>query len=238
MARLLAETVRSPVDALERVRTRIAREREHPFLVSEHGDWHGLLPRSIVDHDAEFAELWSRVIVPSGVDRHDSGSGLAAAAYAYVRSATPERVVETGVARGVTTRVILEALERNGAGELWSIDLPPGREDLGAARDRLLPRHLHARWQLLVGSSRRRLPGLLDDLGWIDLFVHDSAHTERNMLFEMETAWTRLQPGGWLLADDVGLNRGFDLFLRRHSPSRWTMALEPEKGGAFGVVVR
>ena len=32
--------------------------------------------------------------------------------------------METGVAHGVTSRVILEALERLGSGHPWSIDLP------------------------------------------------------------------------------------------------------------------
>jgi hypothetical protein len=35
-----------------------------------------------------------------------------------------EKVVETGVAHGVTSRFILEALSRNGDSHLWSIDLP------------------------------------------------------------------------------------------------------------------
>jgi hypothetical protein len=33
--------------------------------------------------------------------------------------------VETGVAHGITSRFVLEALARNGSGQLWSIALPP-----------------------------------------------------------------------------------------------------------------
>jgi hypothetical protein len=33
-------------------------------------------------------------------------------------------VIETGVAPGVTSRIIFEALQQNGLGYLWSIDLP------------------------------------------------------------------------------------------------------------------
>jgi hypothetical protein len=36
----------------------------------------------------------------------------------------PDTVVETGVAHGVTSRVIREGLERNRSGHLWSVDLP------------------------------------------------------------------------------------------------------------------
>jgi cephalosporin hydroxylase len=36
----------------------------------------------------------------------------------------PDVVIETGVAHGVTSRIVQEALNRNGSGHLWSVDLP------------------------------------------------------------------------------------------------------------------
>jgi hypothetical protein len=59
------------------------------------------------------------------------------------------------------------------------------------------------------GSSRRRLPGLLEELSEIDVFVHDSAHTEANMRFEFETAWQAIRPGGVLVSHDIERNRAF-----------------------------
>jgi hypothetical protein len=62
--------------------------------------------------------------------RDSSGSSL-------VRHLRPVSVVETGVAHGMTSRFILEALETVGAGKLWSIDLPPlspmTRQEVGVA---------------------------------------------------------------------------------------------------------
>jgi hypothetical protein len=46
----------------------------------------------------------------------------------------PRPPMALGVARGLLTRVILEALELNDAGRLWSIDLPPFLVP-GAARE-------------------------------------------------------------------------------------------------------
>jgi hypothetical protein len=40
-------------------------------------------------------------------------------------------------------------------------------------------------------------------LGQIDLFVHDSMHTARNVRFELEPVWPALTPGGAVLIDDV-----------------------------------
>jgi hypothetical protein len=143
----------------------------------------------------------------------DGDPALARAAWCTVRHMVPDVVVETGVARGVTSRVVLDALERNGRGPLWSVDLPhpfePGIRDLiGAA----VPQGSRKRWDYVEGSSRRRLPGLLAELGEVDVFIHDSLHTARNMRFEMDSVWKVLSPGGVMIIDDVH-NQSFREFV-------------------------
>src|ERR1043166_1889344 len=71
--------------------------------------------------------------------------------------------------------------------------------------------------RLLQGSSRRCLPGLLARLGTIDLFVHDSLHTERNVRFELDRAWAALRPGGAMGIDDIDANAGFASFCKAFS---------------------
>ena len=98
----------------------------------------------------------------------------------------PSVVVETAVARGVLW-IVLEALNRNERGHLWSIDLPHLLEkDLHAQIGAAVPSPHRARWSYVEGSSRRRLPSLLRSLAQVDLFIHDSLHTARNTRFEME----------------------------------------------------
>jgi predicted O-methyltransferase YrrM len=145
----------------------------------------------------------------------DGDVRLARLAWCLTRELRPQRVVETGVARGLTTRTILEALQRTGSGRLWSIDLPPLIErELEAETAAAVPDDLRDDWTFLRGSSRRLLPGLVAELGTIDLFVHDSMHTTRNVRFELALAWGALAPGGALLVDDVEQNRAFGEFLR------------------------
>jgi hypothetical protein len=100
---------------------------------------------------------------------------------------------------------------------LWSIDLPPfvGRraQETGVA----VPPWLRDRWTLLSGSSRKRLPRLVSALGQIDLFVHDSSHTARNVRFELEQVWPALAPGGAVLIDDVEKNVATGEFVRAQS---------------------
>ena len=147
----------------------------------------------------------------------DGDARLAAVAWCLARHLRPDRVVETGVARGLTTRVLLEALERNGRGRLWSIDLPPLLERaLAEETAAAVPERLYERWTLLRGSSRRLLPGLVAGLGQIDLFLHDSMHTARNLGFEFKHVWPALAPGGAALIDDVEKNVATARFLEAH----------------------
>jgi predicted O-methyltransferase YrrM len=147
----------------------------------------------------------------------DGDSRLGRLAWCLARHLLPTTVVETGVGHGLTTRVLLEALERNGDGRLWSIDLPPLLEHEFAEKTGLaVPDRLRSRWTLLHGSSRRRLPRLLARIGQVDLFLHDSMHTTRNLRFELEQVWPVLAPGGALLIDDVDKNAATGEFIRAH----------------------
>lgn len=181
---------------------------------------------------AEFWDVWPEVLgalrakglrVGRGTFScyNDGDPGLLRVVWCLTRHLRPACVVETGVARGLTSRVILEALERNGTGHLWSIDRPPPvkrelHREVGAAVGNF-PRH---RWSYIRGSSRRRLPGLLSRLGQIDLFVHDSRHSGDNVVFELEQAWRALRPGGVAVVDDVDLNWGFGWFTQNHTGLR------------------
>ena len=60
-------------------------------------------------------------------------------------------------------------------------------------------------------------PAVLSQLGEIDLFIHDSLHSERNVRFEMDRAWAALRPGGAIVVDDIDVNRGFRSFTQSFS---------------------
>jgi predicted O-methyltransferase YrrM len=162
---------------------------------------------------------------------HDGTVELAATVYALARLRHPRTVVETGVARGVTSAAILQALAENGAGRLHSLDLPGlgagYREQVGAA----VPAALRERWDLHFGPSAVKLGGILRAAAPVDLFIHDSAHTYRNMRWEFEQAARHLAPGGIIVSDDVCNDalldfvdeHGWELVtVRQSKPAPWT----------------
>lgn len=169
--------------------------------------------------------------------RHDGGLALAQMLWMVVRHTQPEQVLETGVARGVSSAYVLDALERNGRGHLWSIDLPPIRPDWHVEVGSAVPDRLRHRWTYVRGSSRRRLPGLLEQLGQLQLFVHDGLHTAENMAFEFDRVWPRLAEGGAVVADDVDANLAFVDFAQRVDRKPLLLG-EEVKEGVVGLVRR
>jgi hypothetical protein len=207
---------------------------------------------------AEFGGLWSKTVqslTSTGMrfgpmsfgPYNDGDAGLVRAVWSLICHLRAERVVETGVAHGFTSRFILQALARNRAGHLWSIDLPPLNHDLRQQVGIAVPKELSDRWTYIQGSSRRRLPKLLSELQSIDLFIHDSLHSERNVRFEMDRAWAKLRPGGAIIVDDVDVNWGFHSF-NESFPGHFCLVCEAEpispdhrrfnEKGLFGIVIK
>ncbi len=186
------------------------------------------------------------------IDRKDpfslrwaADSRLARLCYVLCRLISPSVVVETGVAYGVSSAFILKALEVNERGTLLSVDLPPLRREYERFWGIAVPDALEERWRLHRGSSARVLPRLLREIPTVDLFIHDSLHTHKNMRREFDTVWPHLRTGGLLLADDVERNRAFGE-LRQKNPALWRVVEDREEsplhGNAapvvFGVVVK
>jgi predicted O-methyltransferase YrrM len=130
-----------------------------------------------------------------------TGSFGCEAMYLLVRAARPACLVETGVLYGGSTAHVLAALDRNGRGELHSIEL--GRDEREPTHDFFVPADLKSRWNLIIGDSRQALPELLRRCGRIDMFHHDSLHTWDHMTWEFETALPYLAEGAILSSDDV-----------------------------------
>ena len=181
----------------------------------------------LLEHlEARYREYWQIVDPETRYNTGRLGYEEGIRLYSLVRELGPRVSVETGVCNGFSTAFLLLALDRNGGGELHSIDLPevagvdyePGtfwEGKQGAAIPPgkepgwMIPAELRARWHFVLGRSEEELPPLLDRLGEIDLFVHDSEHSYECMRFEFEAAWPALREGGALVADDWNWNDAF-----------------------------
>jgi len=231
-----ARDVRHPRRAVERrqIREEVARflggravleryERE----VRESGLVEHLLQKGREQHEA---------VTAAGHSLGAIGYAEGAYLYAVLRNVRPLVAVETGVANGFSTAFSLLALQANGEGHLHSIDLPrevgreyepgtfyegEGRAGIppGSESGWLIPAELRERWTLVPGKSQDELPPLLERLGTIDTFMHDSEHSYDCMWFEFNAAWPALRSGGVLLSDDVNSTEAFGQFGRQEGRS-------------------
>lgn len=250
-------TLRDPRDGVDRLLSRArglaggADALSHAYV--EDQDWQRSLHGALAapwpcPYSEQFEELWSRIGELFANKRLTMGRGayggwddgdseLARAAFCLTTHLGAERVVETGVARGVTSRVILEALEGRGRGHLHSIDLPALDNAIHTEIAAAVVPELRGRWSYVTGTSRRRLPQLLAQLGTIDLFVHDSSHTARNLRFELEQAWRAIDRGA-ILADDIDRNPAFAQFVRARPGHTAIVARAGDRGALFGIVLK
>jgi hypothetical protein len=169
----------------------------------------------------------------------DADRSLCRAAWCVVLHARPGVVIETGVAHGVTSRIVLEGLGQNEHGNLWSIDLPhPLDRELHAQTAAAVTDACRARWSYLEGSSRQRLPRLVAQVPEVDLFIHDSLHTARNTMFEMEQVAPAMPPDGIMLVDDIRMHDGFASFARRHPGYQTIVCPSADREGMFGIAIK
>jgi Methyltransferase domain len=256
--------LRHPRDGLERIRGRVDRRRDLRELTAagsprgEHyaaaRDWAPTLHAAIgapwpCPESERFGQVWDAIaadLTRMGVrvgrasygGWNDGDQAYAQAIWCLVAHMRPATVVETGVAHGLTSRVILEGLNRNRSGRLWSVDLPavdPAlHHEIGAA----VPADLRSRWTYVEGTSRSRLPGLVRRLRRVDLFVHDSLHTARNLRFELGTVWPALPPGGIAVVDDIDHSMGFRQFIDQVAPAAWVAARHVTGTGLWGAAIK
>jgi hypothetical protein len=139
----------------------------------------------------------------------------------------------------------IRSIGRSSIGWRWSVEHRPtasGQVSAAAGRP--------GRWRsyamdYISGSNRRG--ELLFHLGQIDLFIHNSLHSERNVRFDLDRAWAAMAAKGALLVDDVDGNWGFRSFTLAF-PGQQSMIGESEplrpdlplfnKKGLFGIVLK
>ena len=150
-------------------------------------------------------------------DAHGSDGAMGAldcaTLYGLTRWLRPAVVVESGGFVGMSSAFMLKALadEQLIGSRLYSIELSEDCEQ-GA----LVPEELR--------SSGGFVPmrGRIEDLfktnrvpQSIDMFLHDSSHSYRHMLWEFRQFWPRLRDGGLLVSHDVQMNAAFAEFVTK-----------------------
>lgn len=138
------------------------------------------------------------------------GGGAYALLYFLVRLRKPAYALETGVAAGWSSTAILQAMEVNGRGHLWSSDAPYRKQ--AAEKDSigiLVPPALRRRWTLLTDGDVKNLPIILKSLPTLDFFHYDSDKRYASRQFVWRLVSSKLKSGATVMFDDIQDNWHF-----------------------------
>lgn len=164
------------------------------FLLSEH------LPapiseETLIEGEQIFREVLQEKSGNNYEKNFDCEIGLASFLYAYILTNKPLTVVETGVANGITTNVIMKALEVTG-GVLHSFDIDDRTQNVYTGSGNW---HFH----LLSGNLEESLEAQILKIKDIELWIHDSNHGYLWQTYEYRLARRVLSPHGVLVSDDI-----------------------------------
>lgn len=140
--------------------------------------------------------------------------------YSMVRLVRPTTLIESGVASGVSTTFIQMGIRANQRGSLHSMDMPVARRTAerneswaipaGLSSGWAIPSEIKQGWDLRLGRSEDILVDLLDEVGVLDFYCHDSPVDEKHLDFEMKAIRPHLRPGSLVVADNTGRKGTFE----------------------------
>jgi len=156
--------------------------------------------------------------------------------YILCRILKPRNIIETGVAYGLSSIYILKALDSNKSGTLHSIDavFRPWQEKnmIGA----IIPNELRKRWKFNLGKSNDVLEEIFNRIDNVDIFIHDSLHTYKNMMFEFDCAERNLDENGIIISDDVLDNDAFFDFTNKKGLDNHLIKVKDDSG--LGLIIK
>lgn len=131
--------------------------------------------------------------------------------YALVRGLKPLRALEIGVRWGGSARIITNAMQENGIGQLMGIDPYP---EAFRASDK----ELHQRYKLVRGYSPDKTADAVEYLGGkVDFVLIDGLHTHDAVLADLRGVLPHLSIGSHILLHDTyhaGINQAVERVLQ------------------------
>ncbi len=159
--------------------------------------------------------------------------------YFLVRKFKPACVVETGVAKGWSSLAILQSLEKNNLGNLYSSDFPYFRlkdpeKDIGIL---VQDENLKKRWHLDIRGDEIALPKISKLLGKtkIDLFHYDSDKSYSGREYAVKTLKYNFSQNTIIIFDDIDNNLHFKDFVKNENHKYQIIECNGKYLGILGI---
>lgn len=150
------------------------------------------------------------------------GGGAYPLLYFIIRLLKPSVVVETGVASGFSTYAILDALDKNQKGHLYSSDFPYFRlpnptQYIGI----VVPKYLKSRWSLYTKGDHSNLKMISKKVVDIDVFHYDSDKSYNGRYSALTALRDHLSSKSWIIIDDIQDNSFFHDLVSKKPCENW-----------------
>ena len=155
--------------------------------------------------------------------QYDLGLGMSEVLFLAVRGKKPSKIIETGVAAGVSTNLILSVLQDNKFGKCVSIDIT---DKVGEVIEDLLKK----RWKLQVLPKFSREKAFRDILivnSDATLFLHDSDHSNLWQIKEFSGVIELLTKVELILFDDI--SETLIVFIQENYPNFRILVIDEGK---------
>ena len=100
----------------------------------------------------------------------------------------------------------------------------------------IIPDELKKRWRFNFGSSNEKLQQVFNDIDDVQIFIHDSLHTYKNMMFEFDCAERNLNKNGMIISDDVLDNDAFFDFTDKKGFENYLVKVKQDLG--LGIIIK
>ena len=191
-----------------------------------------------VKDDVEALELKANYLLKNHNTKIGDG-GNYLLLYFLVRKFKPACVVETGVASGWSSLAILQSLEKNNFGNLYSSDFPFFRLKDPEKHIGLLvqDKNLKKRWHLDIRGDEIALPKISKLLGntKIDLFHYDSDKSYSGRDFAIKTLRYNFSQNCIIIFDDIHNNLHFKDFLKNENQKHQIIEFKGKYLGILGI---
>tara|TARA_B110000967_G_C18854083_1_gene546162 strand:+ start:1085 stop:1870 length:786 start_codon:yes stop_codon:yes gene_type:complete len=138
--------------------------------------------------------------------------------YFLMRYYKPKKIIETGVAAGTSSEAILQAINKNNKGYLYSSDLPyykieQSEKFIGAA----VSDELKKFWKLDIRGDHYALDDFINLSSKIDFFYYDSDKSYNGRNFAMKKVNKHFSLNAVLIMDDIQDNLFFKNFVEKEN---------------------
>ena len=244
LANATQRAIRNPAWLRETLRTKLRARahRDRRFSPADHPEHLCSVAEALADafgvSATEYRSLQSRIRIPLAPAGSAWGGGedILNLLGSVVLLRRPSVVIETGVAMGFSTAVMLAAMDVNQAGALHSIDLPPLQVNAAEFVGEVVADELRGRWTLHSGPRERSCP--VWSGAWPRSISSSTTATTATPAQheEYRVVWPYLAGGACLISDDVS-NPAFVEFAGEVGEKPYLMA-PPGHDAAVGLLVK